>query len=102
MRKNAPAERIITIKIEVIETDIFFTYTDSGPGLSKDIVEPERIFEPHFTTKKDVHTGEDIGTGLGMWLVKSFVSENNGIINILPNLSGFGVSIKFLNKTKQL
>jgi signal transduction histidine kinase len=102
LRTDAPPERIITIKVEVIETDILFTYTDSGPGLSKDIVEPERIFEPHFTTKKDARTGEDIGTGLGMWLVKSFVSENNGIINLLINRSGFGVSIKFIDKIKQL
>jgi signal transduction histidine kinase len=100
LRTDAPPKREIIIKIDVIETDILFTYTDSGPGLSKDIVEPEIIFEPLFTTKKDARTGESIGTGLGMWLVKSFVSENNGVITILSNHSGFGVSIKFRDKIK--
>ena len=62
---------------------------------SKDIVNPENIFDPHFTTKKDVHTGEDIGTGLGMRIVKSLVLENNGTINILQAVSGFAVLITF-------
>jgi len=101
LRKDAPSERIITIKIESLDSDIHFTYMDSGPGLSKDINDPEKIFEPHFTTKKDVYTGEDVGTGLGMWIVKGFVSEYNGTINILTNRKGFGVLIKFMEAIKK-
>jgi signal transduction histidine kinase len=101
LRKGAPQERKITIKVELSEFDVYFTYLDSGPGLSKDIVDPARIFEPHFTTKKDAHTGEDIGTGLGMWIVKAFVSDYNGTIDVLTNRSGFGVLIKFMDAIKK-
>lgn len=101
LRKNAPPERKITLKVRLHGTDIHFIYSDTGPGLSTDIANPERIFEPHFTTKKDPHTGENTGTGLGMWLVKAFVSENNGTISILQNGSGFGVEIKFLDIVKK-
>lgn len=100
LRKEAPPERIITIKIEPKGTDVNIIYQDSGPGLSKDITNPESIFEPFITTKKDPYTGQDIGTGLGMWLVKSLISENNGTIQLMENQLGFGVSIKFLNRLK--
>lgn len=102
LKKDAPPKRSITIQLALQESDVCFIYSDSGPGLSEDIVDPERVFEPHFTTKKDYLTGEDIGTGLGMWLVKSFVNENNGSVEILKPHSGFAISIKFHNKVKRL
>lgn len=101
LRKGAPPERKITIKVDELESDVYFTYSDSGPGLSKDIVDSERIFEPHFTTKKDAHTGENTGTGLGMWIVKAFVNDYNGSINILPSNTGFSVLIKFMEIIKK-
>lgn len=101
LRKDAPPERKITIKIEVFESDVYFTYLDSGPGLSKDIADSNRIFEPHFTTKKDAYTGENIGTGLGMWIVKGFVNDYNGTIDVLSNNSGFSVLIKFADVIKK-
>jgi len=101
LRKGAPPERKITIKVDEFESDVYFTYSDSGPGLSKDIVDSERIFEPHFTTKKDAHTGENTGTGLGMWIVKAFVNDYNGTINILPSNTGFSVLIKFMEIIKK-
>ena len=100
IRNDAPMEREIAIKLQVADTDVIFIYQDSGPGLSKDIVEPNRIFEPHFTTKRDVHTGEETGTGLGMWLVKSFVEDNKGTVEILPTDRGFGLKIHLPNKLK--
>jgi signal transduction histidine kinase len=100
-RKDAPARRNIHINIRVRKTDIICKYKDSGPGLSKDITEPERIFEPHFTTRKDRQTGEDIGTGLGMWLVKSFVEDNNGEVALLKPKRGFELEIIFRDKIKK-
>ncbi len=100
LKSNAPPEREITVKLKVHNADVQFLYTDSGPGLSKDIVNPYWIFEPHKTTKKDVHTGEDTGTGIGMWLVKSLVEGNNGTIDFIEKQAGFGLSIKLLNKVR--
>ena len=36
----------------------------------------ERVFEPFFTTKKDV------GTGLGLWVVKQIVEGSSGSVRI--------------------
>lgn len=99
-RRDAPPERRIVIQLQVFDADVTFTYRDSGPGLSADIVDPNRIFEPHFTTKRDVHTGEDIGTGLGMWLVKSFVEDNKGSVQLLEGDPGFGIKMHFPNKLR--
>lgn len=102
LRKDAPSERTITLRLEIYGSDIHIIYQDSGPGLSKDIVNPKKIFAPLFTTKKDPLTGKDTGTGLGMWLVKSFVTENNGSVEVIENQPGFGVLLKFFNKVKVL
>ena len=102
LRKDAPSERTISIKMELSDKDLIFHYIDSGPGISRDILDHDRIFEPNFTTKKDLITGEDVGTGLGMWLVKSIVAENNGTIELKEGMSGFGVTIKLLDKVKTI
>ena len=50
------------------------TVTDDGTGIpQKDL---PKIFEPFFTTKKD------IGTGLGLWVVKQIVEGNRGDVVI--------------------
>jgi two-component system, chemotaxis family, CheB/CheR fusion protein len=47
---------------------------DTGPGIPAE--HRARIFEPFFTTKKDV------GTGLGLWIVKSIIDKNNGSLRL--------------------
>jgi len=54
---------------------------DDGPG-----VPPEnrnRIFEPFFTTKNDV------GTGLGLWVVKEVVERHGGSVSV-SGRNGYG------------
>ncbi len=79
----------LSFSINPIEaTGINVVYEDSGPGLVNEIIDPNQIFQPFFTTKLDERTGEKIGTGLGMWIVKSTLDEYNGdieIINIRPS-----------------
>ena len=75
--------------------NLVIDYIDNGPGLSKDITEPEKIFEPLFTTRRNLYTGEEEGTGLGMWLIKSIVNENDGNIQLLYPEVGFGLRITF-------
>uniref|UniRef100_UPI00352B1C56 sensor histidine kinase n=2 Tax=Bacteria TaxID=2 RepID=UPI00352B1C56 len=72
-------------------------YEDFGPGLSEEITDPNQIFQPFFTTKRDDKTGEKIGTGLGMWIVKSTIDEYSGDIEILTSRPHFKVKITLPN-----
>lgn len=94
-------ERIVKIRVSSNSKEIVIDYHDNGPGLSSDITEPEKIFEPLFTTKRNKQTGEEEGTGLGMWLVKSIVEENDGKAILLYPEIGFGLKITFPIKYKR-
>lgn len=92
-RNDASSNRKINIKLYTEGRNLIIFYQDSGPGLNSSIKNPYEIFEPLITTKVDKQ-GQEIGTGLGMWIVKSTVDEYKGKIEILGNLSkGFGVKI---------
>ena len=52
---------------------------DNGPGLSKE--ERKRLFEPYFTHKKG-------GTGLGMAIVRSLVTDHRGYVRALNRPEG--------------
>jgi two-component system nitrogen regulation sensor histidine kinase NtrY len=49
---------------------------DNGPGLTSE--ERSRVFEPYFSRKKG-------GTGLGLTIVKSIVSDHHGVVRVRPN-----------------
>jgi PAS domain S-box-containing protein len=51
-----------------------FVIADNGSGISKE--NQTRVFEPFFTTKKDV------GTGLGLWVVKKIMDSEGGCVHI--------------------
>ena len=59
------------------------------------------IFKPLFTTKRSTSTGEEIGTGLGMWLVKLISEDNDARVILLTPREGFGVQIIFPIKYKR-
>lgn len=85
-------ERNITISAIRTSTSILFKYRDTGPGLSPDIKNPPDIFIATYSTKVDKH-GVQIGTGLGMWLVKKTIDEYNGTISILSGESQTGFAV---------
>lgn len=98
-KRFVKAEKKITITAHLESEQIIIVYQDNGIGLA-DIFKsnPYKIFQPFETTKKDTQ-GNEIGTGLGMWLLKSTVDEYKGEIKILEIDNGFALSITF-DKTK--
>lgn len=93
-RKNAPDTRNINISCREQNENIKIIYSDSGPGLSKDIKNPDDIFNIHFSTKRDPSSGEEIGTGIGMWLIQKTVEEYRGKVTLDEKTkSGFSLSI---------
>jgi PAS domain S-box-containing protein len=50
------------------------TFLDNGTGIAP--MHLKRIFEPFYTTKKDV------GTGLGLWLTLGLVEKHQGILRV--------------------
>jgi len=93
--------RQVGICVSINTREIVIDYTDNGDGLSQDIEKADSIFEPLFTTKRNAFTGEDEGTGLGMWLVKSIVEENDGKVKLLFPHIGFGLRLTFPLKYKR-
>ena len=69
--------RNISISANSLGRVLRINYGDSGPGLSPDIADPRDIFKPTFTTKKN-NLGQEIGTGLGMWLIEKTIDEYGG------------------------
>jgi signal transduction histidine kinase len=98
---TANRNRKVALKAYETQKEVIIEYFDNGPGLSVDIAQPDRIFEAMYTTKRDEHTGEEIGTGLGMWLAKSITEENDGSLRLLFPVEGFGIRLTFPVKFKK-
>lgn len=96
---NEIQERIIEIIVEFKNEQIEILYSDNGVGLDDVFEDKEDIFLPFKTAKRD-RKGKEIGTGLGMYLVKSVIDDNNGTIDILEPKKGFSVLISFPTRKK--
>lgn len=94
-----PDNREIFITGQIVGKEVHIEYRDTGPGLDSNILNPDEIFTPLFTTKLDA-SGEEVGTGLGMWIVKSVIEENDGSIKLLFPEKGFAVRTTFPQKFK--
>jgi two-component system cell cycle sensor histidine kinase/response regulator CckA len=70
--RNDPSKDRISVEIDIAHHHVTLAITDTGRG----IAEPERIFEPYFTTKP----GE--GTGLGLSVCKQIVESMRGRIEV--------------------
>ena len=99
-RSKEDRDRQIEVSIGVANGNIICTYKDSGPGLSDDIVNPDDIFKPLFTTKRNASTGEEVGTGLGMWIVKLIAEDNDARVALLKPPQGFGIQFTFPKKQR--
>lgn len=101
LRVGNPIKRSVNINIYEISNMLTIEFYDNGPGLSKDIDNPEKIFNALYTTKRNKHTGDEEGTGLGMWLVKSVAEDNDAAVKLLFPNEGFGIRFSFPVKFKR-
>lgn len=85
-------DKNIELVVSLKENNLEFVYTDDGVGLSDIFEDADEIFLP-FTTSKKNRKGEDIGTGLGMYLAKNTVDDYNGTIDVLKVEKGFCIKI---------
>jgi len=98
-RRKDNQARNVTVYINEAKETISVIFSDTGAGLSKDFKNPDDIFLPFETSKVD-RKGNKIGTGMGMYLIKSIIDDYNGDIEILEKENGFSVEILFpLRKT---
>lgn len=88
-------DRKILINMSIENERLVIDYSDNGSGIPKAFEDnKENIFLPFTTSKKD-RNGNDIGTGLGMYLVKNVIDDYNGDIVILDSDIGFKIKIEF-------
>ncbi|WP_421946598.1 ATP-binding protein [Phaeodactylibacter xiamenensis] len=98
-RKGFAGKREIKIEVDVVHEEddgqhyIDIDYSDSGPGLSKNIKNSYKILERGYTTKVD-NNDEAVGTGLGMWLLNEAVAYYGGLIDIPTPEKGFQIRIR--------
>ncbi len=95
-RKGFVGTKKINIIMDSDEQNINITYKDSGPGILEVYKNVNELFKPFETSKKD-DLGNDVGTGLGMWIIKSSVDSNKGKILLKRPPSGFEIQFTFKN-----
>ena len=85
--------RRISINMECVNDELIIHYRDYGAGLSEVFIkDPYSIFEYGITSKYDSE-GNQIGTGLGMYIVASSVTEYGGRYTLTEIKDGFGIDI---------
>ena len=90
--KRGNTDRKIVITLMNKEEYVKIIFQDSGPGLSSDFKNPNDIFLPFETSKRDIR-GNIVGTGMGMYLVKSLVDDYQGKVEIANSVVGFKLYI---------
>ena len=74
-------ERRINIVVSKAEAGFTLDYTDSGPGISDELLESGVIFDPEFTTKPH-------GTGLGLSIAGEAATRNSLTLTAVQRDSG--------------
>lgn len=89
-------EKKIEISWQKKGQDIEILFSDNGKGLDKKYINyPEEIFNLNESSKTD-NKGNKIGTGLGLYIVRSIIEEyNNSTISIIKIEDGLTFKITF-------
>ncbi|MDR7130179.1 signal transduction histidine kinase [Algoriphagus sp. 4150] len=88
-------QREVKIEWSFSDGQVSIFYSDNGIGLSDVFADdPNEIFRPFVTSKRDKR-GNEIGTGLGMYLVKNVIEDYNGEVELLSPKTGFAIKFSF-------
>ncbi len=82
--KFTPREGIVAIRVKQEGDDVQFTVTDSGVGIKPEILD---LFLSEGQLDSSTGTELEIGTGLGLQLVKDLVERNGGVLKIESELN---------------
>jgi signal transduction histidine kinase len=84
----------ISIKYSLCNEFIEIVFRDNGKGLSQEYHKnPNVIFNSFETSKKD-NVGKTVGTGLGLYIVKSVIEQyKDAFVNIVEYKQGFTLKI---------
>lgn len=93
-QKHSPPKREIAITLTRNGRVARCLYEDTGPGLSTMFGNPDDIFEFGRSSKVD-STGAGVGTGIGMWLLKSIVDDYGGSTHVLSKVGEANFAIQF-------
>jgi signal transduction histidine kinase len=74
-----PSGGVIAVSIRSNGKVLNINFDDEGQGIAEDIL--EKIWDPFFTTK-------EMGTGLGLGMVKNIIESHNGSIHIHNRTEG--------------
>ena len=94
--RKSRKSREISISITNQENGFCIFYSDNGYGLEDNFKDPYEIFE-YGVSSKISRDGDNIGTGLGMYIISSTVREYDGEIKIIDFKDKFSLNIFFPN-----
>jgi len=82
LEESPISDKRISIKAKLSKDQKFIMLRFSNNGLSIPNCDLDRVFEPFYTTKEDVHK-----SGLGLSILYSIIRNHNGTIRTLPNIT---------------
>jgi len=82
LQNNTNDTKKINFKVYIDDELIVIEYRDNGPGIEKEFIESEIIFEPEFSNKTDG------GTGLGLAIAGEAIERNNGELKAIVSDNG--------------
>lgn len=96
LKGNSKEQKNISINWKSVDDNIEIVFSDNGKGLDNQYRKtPEDIFNLNESSKTD-NKGNIIGTGLGLYIVRTIIEEyNNSNISIIGFTNGLQLKITF-------